>query len=486
MPILVLLLLAAAIRLIALGGHDFWFDEALEIARERLPWPRILLLARGPDPPLFRLLQSPLATRTSSELVLRLPSVAYSVATIWLVWCWLVRLGDRRLALVTAGLLAIAPVQVFYAQEVSQYALAGLVGAGVLLAMQRALDRGDARDWLVLGALFAIAVGTYYGLVFLLAAVDVVLLREVWRRRERRQWLGFIAANGALLAIVALLYWLMLAQQYDEFASGHLRRLLGEQSPVEVLGTLLDKLEDDVLRFFWIPWSERAPRILLLLPLALASIGIASLVTRGGRWATPVVVAGASLAAMGLAHLLGLYPFGFRYAFFLSPLLFLFVAAGLCRLARSRLVALTLGTAAVLTLIAFLPNLRLVPNPWLAPPYENLAHALAWVQGRAAGDEAVYIYYGALPAFRLYQDGLSLPVIRGANVRRLPADAKVAAVASALRGARRFFVVGSHVWGDEKDVIVRGLLAPGSGYRLVESHDEVGAFAVLIAADDGS
>lgn len=159
--VLLVLLLATVVRLIGLDGHDLWFDEALEVARDRLPWPRILFHARGPDPPLFRVLMSPLASSTSSEFALRLPAVAFSVATIWLVWRWVARLGDARLALVTAALLALAPVQVHYAQEVSQYALAGCVGAAILLAMQRVLDRGDRRDWAALGATFVAAVLSY-------------------------------------------------------------------------------------------------------------------------------------------------------------------------------------------------------------------------------------------------------------------------------------------------------------------------------------
>lgn len=38
--------MAATLRLVGVGEHDFWFDETLEIARDRLPWPRILLHAR--------------------------------------------------------------------------------------------------------------------------------------------------------------------------------------------------------------------------------------------------------------------------------------------------------------------------------------------------------------------------------------------------------------------------------------------------------
>lgn len=91
--IVVILVVATVVRLVGLGAHDFWYDESLEIERDRLPWPRVLFYARGPDPPLFRLLPHPLAVRTSSETWLRFPSVLFSVAPVWLVWCWVTPSG---------------------------------------------------------------------------------------------------------------------------------------------------------------------------------------------------------------------------------------------------------------------------------------------------------------------------------------------------------------------------------------------------------
>jgi len=476
------LLLTLVVRLIGLGAHDFWFDEALELARDRLPWPKILFLARGPDPPLFRVLMSPLARLASSEEVLRLPSVAFSVATVWLVWRWIARLGDRRLALVTAALLAIAPVQVHYAQEVSQYALAGMVGAAMLLAMQRVLDRGERRDFVLLGTTFVTALLAYYGLVFLIAAVDVVLLVQLLRTADRVRLRRLLAVNVLVVALAALLAWAMLAQQYDEFAAQHLKPLVATHAPRELLVLLGSLVESNLLRFLWLPWSERAPRALLMLPALLVLLGVLGLLARGARFALPLAIALVALVAMAIAHLLGAYPFGFRYALFLSPLLFLLVAEGLCRLARWRAVAIVAGVAVVASQIGFLPNLPLA-NPWVAPPHENLGHVLDWVAARD-DDAPVYVFYGALPAFGLYRKRIDQPVLRGLNVRALSPEGKVAEVLRVVGGRVRFYLVASHLWGDEQEVLLAGLQAPSSGFRLVGATLQRGAFGALFERVD--
>lgn len=472
---------ATALRLVGLGAHDFWYDEALEIARDRLPWPRILWLTGGPDPPLYRLLMSPLARRASDEAVLRLPSLAFSVGTIWLVACWLRRLGDARLALATAALLAIAPVQVHYAQEVSQYALAGFLAAASLLALQAVLDRGARRDWVVLGATLIAGLLAYYGLAFVVAAVEVVLLVRLVARRDVEQVRRFAVLTAALVACTAVLAVTMLRAQYAAFAAHNLRPLVAELGPGALLQRLAEKLGHDWLRFFWMPWAEAAPRWLLVLPGALALAGAVVLVVRGGRFRLPPAIAALGLGTMALAHVLGFYPFGFRYALFLSPLLFVFVAAALCSVARARpAVAIALGVLVAATQVAFLPNVSL-GNPWSAPPRENLGHVLAWVRARADAGTPVYVYYGALPALRLYAHRLGdLPVLRGRPDRALPPAAKVAEVVRATAPYERFFLVASHVWGNEWEVLVHGLTTRAGGRRIVDAHEDAGAFAALL------
>jgi len=475
--VLAVLALAATLRLIGLGANGLWYDEALEVARDRIPWPRILLLHEGPDPPLYRVLQSPIAARTTTEAWLRLPSACYSVATIWIVWRWIVLLGDPSLGLLTALLLAISPLQVYYAQEVSQYALSGLMGAWVLLASQKVTDRGLTRDWLALSAALILAICTYYGLVFLIAGVDIVLLLHMVRERKTRAWWFFIGINLGLLAAAFLLYALMFAQQQEKFTAG-LYPWLGKYTLEQSLGYVATKLEEDLLRYFWLPWSKGLSRALFLLPLSLLIVGAIGVWRRGWRWRAPVLIFTLVLAWMCLADGLGLYPFVFRYAFFLSPLFFLFIAGGLLASMRAPMLGIPLAVLVVVAQLVFLPNLGLIPSPWLSPPYENLERALNWVEMRSRKGDSIYLYYGAAPAFRIYRSQTQLPVVQGMAFRHLPPEQKVASIETSMRGRQRFFLVMSHIWESERETLVAGLNS--RGYRLVDSVDAVGAFAGLL------
>jgi hypothetical protein len=480
------LAVALGIRLVGLSAHDFWYDEALEVVRDRLPWPRILLFSGGPDPPLFRVLMSPLARWSSSEAVLRAPSVLFSVATIWLVHRWIVRLGDARLALATAALLAVAPVQVYYAQEVSQYALAGMMAAATLLAMQRVLDRGTARDWLGFAAASVLSLLTYYGLVFLLLPVHLVLLRHVARARDAVQWRRFTLVVASTLVAVIVLVWAMLLRQYEQFAADHLRPLAAELSVGELFATLGRGFKRDVLGFFLRPWADVAPRWLLLPPLGLALLGAARQARGGVRCGVVPLVLAVALLAMGVANALGFYPFGARYAFFLSPLLLVLVAAGvLWLLDRVRVVGLAAGVLVVAMQLAFLPNIGPL-NPWVQPPYENLGRAIDWVVARGEPDTPVYLYYGSWAAYALYKTRLGAqPVVRGSVLRRLAPEQKVATVRRELAPHARVFVVASHLWEDERRTLLDAALTPGGGFRLVALREEPGAFAALLEAGPG-
>lgn len=480
--LVVILLVAAVLRVAGLAAHDFWYDEALEIVRDRLPWPRIVLFAGGPDPPLFRLLMSPVARWSSSEALLRAPSVVFSLATIWLIERWLARLGDVRLGLATAALLAISPVQVYYAQEVSQYALSGMVAAAVLLAMQAVLERGARRDWVAFVVASIVALLTYYGLAFLLLSVNLVLLWHVRRGRDAVQQRRLAQSLAVALAVTALLAWAMLAQQFTKFAADHhMRPLVGGRSAGELAVVLGGQLLNDVVGFVWLPWSEAAPRWLLAPPIALALLGAASLVVARGRRAVVPFVLGTSLAAMGLASVLGLYPLGFRYAYFLGALQLALIAAGLLWLLdRARVAALAAAAFLVVSQLAFLPQMAGV-NPYVAPPYENLSRALRWVVDRAEPATPVYLYYGSWAAFALYKHELgSQPLVRGSNLRALSEADRIATVKRELRDHPRVFLVGSHLWQDDQSLLLDALLAADGGYRLVASSDAGGAFAALL------
>jgi len=481
-PVLPIAALALLLRLIGIEGPSFWFDEGLEIGRARLPWPRVLLLDEGPDPPLYRLVLWPIASATTRELWLRLPSVVFSVAAVVLAFRWIDRLGDRRLALLLAAVLAAAPVEVHYAQEVSQYSLAVLLGVCLSIAFERAARRGSALDWVLLTATSAAGLLSYYGLAFLIAALDLDLASRLRRERSRRRLAGFALANLFLVLLATALYELMLAHQLRHFAAGNLRAWFKTAPPWMIARSLLGALESRVVAFFTFPWSDAAPRGLLLVPLALFGAGVVALSARGPTFRRPLYVLATSLSLMWLAHGFGLYPFGFRYALFLTPLYFLVLAAGLGWLAGLGRAGAVAAGGLLVAWLAFLPNLPYGTNPWVTPPHENLRPVLEYVDRRALPDDLVYVHDGAIPAYGVYVLEASRPQILGARGDRSSVDRQVAAIERAVGGRARFWCVLSHLREEDIDGILLGLTRGETGYRLADEIRERRAAAALFVA----
>jgi hypothetical protein len=343
------------------------------------------------------------------------------------------------------------------------------------------IARGSRRDWVAFAIASIVALLTYYGLMFLLLPVNLVLLWHVQRGHDAVQRRRFVSSLVAALAVTALLAWAMLVQQYVNFAADHLRPLVSERSAGELVTMLAGQLVQDVVGFVWLPWSDRAPRWLLVPPIVLALLGTALLVVRRD-WITVVpFVLWTTLAAMAFASVLGLYPFGFRYAYFLGALQLALVARGLLWLLdRSRAIGLATAAFVAATQLAFLPQLA-GANPYVVPPYENLSRALDWVVARDEPATPVYLYYGSWAAFALYKQQLGTqPLVRGSNLRPLSAADRIAAVQREIAGYPRIFIVASHLWQDDQSILLEALCSAGGGRRLVASSDEGGAFAALI------
>ncbi len=466
--------------MIGIEEHSYWVDEALEVRRAQMPWPRILALSAGPDPPLFRLLLAPLASRTTRELWLRLPSALFGAGAVYLGFRWVSLLGDPRLGLLTAGLLAAAPVLIYYGQEVSQYSLAVLLALVSLLAFERAGRFGRARDWVLVTLASVAAVGSYYGLGLLLPALDLDLAWRTWRAGERRRWVGFAVFRMVLLVLVVLLYRLMLAEQISRFTSEHgMVAWLAHASPGGALRIVATGVWRDVARFLVLYWNRQAPDLLAVLPASLVVVGGAALLVRGSGWHRPVLLLALALATIIAANGLGLYPLGLRYALFLGPLFFLLLAAGLQTLARWPAAATLVAAALAATLVAFWPNLRLLPNPWLDLPYENLRPVLDYVDANARDGDAVCVYYGARPAFSVYRPRPRRPTLLGLPFRAwLPQD-KARSIAGAASGHDRVWIVMSHVFGDEEAVVLSSLQEATPPYQLVDEMRARGAVGAL-------
>ncbi len=219
---------AAATRFYALGAKSLWLDEAATMNAIDAPLGNVVASVKACDahPPLYYALlhiwmHKPLAMthgpvpaeqrwlflcRSHSAGQARAFSAAVSVATA-LVFYWLVGVvATRRAAFLASLVVAVSAFQVYFAQEVRMYALAGFFVALswyflVELVAGRRLQRWPM--WLGLALANAAAAYTFYYSVFAVAA-QVLALLLLWRSIGRKLLVPWLAWQAVPLGLFAL------------------------------------------------------------------------------------------------------------------------------------------------------------------------------------------------------------------------------------------------------------------------------------------
>jgi len=226
--LVVLVLVAFALRLYRLGGPEFWFDEALSANISGLGVQGVIAHLRNEPfehPPLYFLMLYPWQNLAGvSEYAFRFFSVFWGVLFVPLLYAFLKKLADERLGLLAAILATISPFMVAYSQEARMYSLLPVLAVLLLLSFSLALKRERQPGWwLAYASLLAVGVATHYFFALLWAATTVYLLLE-WPRR-RPGWLWGIAVQFWILIGSAV--WLIAS---PGFQSSLVRVSLGESA----------------------------------------------------------------------------------------------------------------------------------------------------------------------------------------------------------------------------------------------------------------
>lgn len=469
--VLLLFIAALAMRLIGLGAHSFWFDEGLEIDRALSEWSQILLLSAGPDPPLFRLIIAPLVRVSNSEFILRLPSALLGAGSVPLLYAWLRLLGRPQLGLWAALLLAVAPAGIYYSQEVSQYALVLFLTVALLYAAELVVRVGRVRHWVLLTVTGVLSLLAYYGLGAVLLVISLRLAWQTWSGRSRERLLGFAGYHLALGLTFAAVVYFYLVTQYEYVSQRSLQQAPFSSVPWrDLLRTVDDALYRGFLRFLTAPFSEAVPPAIPGLFGLLALAGAVVLWRRFPRNRSLLAMPPLIVITFYLAAGFGYYHFGYRYGLPLLPFFVLFMAATLWELARHwRLGAVGATLLLAVVWVAFWPNLRLLPNPWMDLPREELRPVLTYVERNAGADDFVYVYYGAVPAYKAYRPDPDSRTALGSWLRGAPLEEQLAEIRETSACAERLWLVFSHIYGDEETALVRGLSQGVPRYRQVDA-----------------
>ena len=135
-------------------------------------------------------------------LVGRTVSGAADLGTMLLVFLLAIRLhGDRRIALLAAGLYAVCVLPVQQAHFATVDSLATLASTAALLGIARVQSRGAPRDFVAAGALIALAAAVKLSVATLLVVGALAALSRL-RRPHRRRVLGRLRAESVLFRCV--------------------------------------------------------------------------------------------------------------------------------------------------------------------------------------------------------------------------------------------------------------------------------------------
>ncbi len=216
-----ILLLALLLRVIRLDFQPLWWDEGYSVFFATRDF--LTMLARTAvdiHPPLYyALLQLWIPLVGKSDLTLRLLSVLIGLATVPLLFAVGRSLFGLRTGLLSALLLALSPLHVYYSQEVRMYGLVALLSLGsIALQLKLLEEQGDTPSlptWIAYVLVTAAALYTQYFTGLLVVAEVVVALFWLFvpggvhlpsaRARRLRPWL-FAWAGVLLLYLPWLAY----------------------------------------------------------------------------------------------------------------------------------------------------------------------------------------------------------------------------------------------------------------------------------------
>ena len=234
LPLLLLLMLAFALRLYDLDGQSMWSDEGLSLYRARLPLGDIFanrIVVDGvpttdTNPPFyFLLLHGWRRLVGESVFLLRFLGILMATVAIPLIYLMGRLLGGAAVGLVAALLLTISPFHVWEAQLLRNYGLLLTLNLFSIYGLFRFLLAGRQRRWLVLwlaGALVGIYTHFFgfFLFAFGLASLSLFALATPRGRsllRRRAFWLPVALAILLAVPIVPLAWSRFRAGQQIDF-----------------------------------------------------------------------------------------------------------------------------------------------------------------------------------------------------------------------------------------------------------------------------
>ena len=257
--------LGAATALYGIGAKSLWHDEAFTAEMGRIDLLSALraIIDREAFNGLYYALMHPVLRLGEAEWWIRLPSAAFAIAAVYMVFLLIRRLFGVRPAVIAAVLIATNSFFVHYAQEARAYSMAlfGVVLATYLLV--RAVEEPSRRRWFFYGLVAALSVFAHFLSAWVVLSHALSLFFCPRKLAKEHVAIAFITVGLLTLPLLGT------AAGGDPMSRAFIERpTLNSLEPMAIHLTGGDSLR------------AREARLLLLMYLALMSVAVLRMVRR--------------------------------------------------------------------------------------------------------------------------------------------------------------------------------------------------------------
>ena len=488
--VLLIVLLAFALRVYRLGAQAIWWDESLTVYRATHDIGTILantiliqnVVTHDLQPPLYFLIQHFLVSAFGlSEYALRFLSVFSNVATVPLLYALARRWLSPSVGVLAALLGALSPFYVWYAQEARPYALDLFWSLLAVYALTRAFAFGHRSTqintdrnvflsvhprpsasnlWMLVYVLAtAAALYTNYYAVFLIPFHAALIALLVWQTPRARLFVLLPAVPSAAAAFLVP----VAVQAARENALSGPGYVPFDVILRDLLNSFSVGITADLAQAAWID----------VVMLVLFLIGVLFLTSKLQLPTFIVILAYLTIPLLGLAAASFIRPLyqNSRYFITLSPAFYLGAAAGIVALARRW------KMLAVPALGVFLIGAALSLNNWYFDPRYGKDDHRAWAEYLREhvrpGDFLILDSPHTEELYHYYADDIvpmtTLPILRADHVASPAQD--LAAVRDAYQRHPRVWFLSMHTPFDdpqqriEKDLSENGALIDQTDFR---------------------
>ncbi len=332
-------MIAAALRLFMLHTAPLWYDENFTLILARLPLDRMIEATAGDvHPPLWYIIEWTLlhAAPHAPAWIIRLPALIFSLLALYMFdqLCEHLRIPARVRILATI-LMAVMPMQLWYAQEGRMYAMLEFLVLATLLT-------GLRRHWVLFTiASVAMLYTQNYGM-FYLAVIAVVIVVMDWERSAMP-----VILSGFTTALLYMPWAIVILNQMIEIEG---RYWIMDAGAGAVLGSIYKQ--------FWAS-AMAEPGVLGSYVVTFAALIIGVYYVMGEKitsWWIVITMAFAPLGVAVIASLLWQPLLLFRPLIGISPFLYLIVSWPVVSLNRQSSIVnrqLLYASAFILPLIIF-------------------------------------------------------------------------------------------------------------------------------------